>query len=142
MSKATAWGPGAQVPSVAITPQGQLCHQCQCHSASNMVFQHKKSWRTSTYHMPRKHIFVLVKLSHRPSCMSRDTVSGSRNVLLSSAEESLHTEYPCPPVEGQLEDIHERMTMMVKGLVHRTYKKRLSTGFVQIWEGKAWLVVI
>lgn len=31
---------------------------------------------------------------------------------------------------------------MVRGLVHRTYKERLSTGFVQPWGGKAWLAVL
>lgn len=48
----------------------------------------------------------------------------------------------CPPVQGQLEDINERVTTMVRGLVHRTYRERLSTGFVQTWEGKGWLAVI
>lgn len=36
MSKATAWGSGPQVPSVAITPQGHLCRQC--HPAPNMAW--------------------------------------------------------------------------------------------------------
>lgn len=45
-------------------------------------------------------------------------------------------------MEGQLEDINERMTMMVRGLVHRTYRKRLSTRFVQTWKEKAWLSVV
>lgn len=47
-----------------------------------------------------------------------------------------------PPVQGKLDWIKERVTTVIRGLVHRTYKERLSTGFVQLQGGKAWLAVV
>lgn len=51
----------------------------------------------STWHRPRKHVLVAMKVGHRLSCVSKDTVSGFSDVLLlSSAQVSLHVEYHCP----------------------------------------------
>lgn len=62
--------------------------------------------------------------------------------LVSTGEPACGVQYHWPPVLGKLEWIKERVTTVVRVLVHRRYKERTSSGFSQPWGGKAWLVGI
>lgn len=99
-SKAAARGPGPWVLTVAISPHCQLWCFSVVTSSSKHALTSRRAGGTSTWCMLRKHILAAMKFSHRPSCVSKDTISGLSDVLLSSAQWACTWGTIGAPVEG------------------------------------------